>query len=155
MGEIDITCTPESDIPPNKTHVLIIYAEEERHTAESYFQHLHRDVLSENDRVDVHLHNKQHFKSLGEAFELCDFAFVLITKRFCENDWFTISTEECFMNALYGLNRKCPLIPVMMERELDSDFRVPMALNALKTLMYFNNDFCYKDAIRRLIRSKS
>ena len=155
MGEDDDMCTPESDNTPNKTQVLIIYGEKDRHRAESYNQHLHRDVLLEHDRVDIHLYDNQHFKSIEEAFELCDFAFALITKTFCEKDWFLISTEECFMNALYGLNRKCPIIPVMIERELDSDFRVPMALNALKTLMYFKNDDCYKEAIRRLLRSKS
>ena len=155
MGENDDTCTAGSDVTPNNIRVIIIYGREDRQTAEIYHQHLHRDILSENDSIDISLYDNQHFKSLEEAFELCNFAFVLITKRFCEKDWFTISTEECFMNSLYGLNRKCPIIPVMMERELDSDFRVPMALNALKTLMYFNNDTCYKEAIRRLLRLKS
>ena len=59
------------------------------------------------------------------------------------------------MTSLYNINRKCSIIPVMMEREIECGFRTPMALNSIHNLKYFNNDTIYQVAMRRVLLLKS
>ena len=136
------------------TKVLVLNGVGDRQTAENYCVHMKRDILSNHDNVDISLYDEQYFNSLGEAFDWCDIVFVLITKQFCENDWLSISKENCFMNSLYNVNRKCSIIPVLMEKEIECGFRTPMALNSIRNLKYYNNDSIYKVAMRRVLLLK-
>ncbi|XP_062583499.1 uncharacterized protein LOC134245229 isoform X2 [Saccostrea cucullata] len=143
--------------------VMILYAEDDRELAESYKEHLQNDIVLEGGRrVTAVLYDDQELvslagskiKSLDFCFQRCTFAFIYLTKKFCQCEWSTLSSEECLMESIYNPKKKWCVVPVYTVSRAKADFKIPMGLNALKGVNFYNNDDFYRRGLRRLIGDK-
>ncbi|XP_061167484.1 uncharacterized protein LOC133176366 isoform X2 [Saccostrea echinata] len=143
--------------------VMILYAEDDRELAESYKEHLQNDIMLEGGRrVTAVLYDDQELvslagskiKSLDFCFQRCTFAFIYLTKKFCQCEWSTLSSEECLMESIYNPKKKWCVVPVYTVSRAKADFKIPMGLNALKGVNFYNNDDFYRRGLRRLIGDK-
>ncbi|GFR58410.1 hypothetical protein ElyMa_001767500 [Elysia marginata] len=92
--------------------------------------------------------------ALDEAYKKALYVFLFITKAFCEQDTLLFKGHACLMNALE--DKKWCVIPVQTEdRETRSKnrYRLPMMLNALQAVNYWDRNF-YKESVERLLESK-
>lgn len=152
-----------SDVKIGYYDVMILYAEEDRELAEQYRDHLQNDIeLDGGRRVTAVLYDDQEMvslagsklKSLDYGFQRCTFAFIYLTKRFCQCEWSTLSSEECLMESIYNPEKKWCVVPVYTVARAKADFKIPMGLNALKGVNFYNNDDFYRRGLRRLIGDK-
>jgi hypothetical protein len=152
-----------SDVKIRYYDVMILYAEEDRELAEQYKEHLQNDIeLEGGRRVTAVLYDDQEMvslagsklKSLEYGFERCTFAFIYLTKKFCQCEWSTLSSEECLMESIYNPEKKWCVVPVYTVARAKADFKIPMGLNALKGVNFYNNDDFYRRGLRRLIGDK-
>lgn len=145
--------------------VMIIYCEEDREKAEAYKDHLNNDIKTKAgkhikavlfDDAELESLAGSKFAHLEKAFERCTFAFVYLTKEFCENDdgWCRVSSEECLMKAIYDKDKKWCVVPVYTVQRNKADFKIPMGLNALKGVNYYNNDEFYRRGLTKLLGDK-
>lgn len=142
--------------------VMILYSPTDFKAAEKYREHLKslemesgrevRAVLCDDSELESLAASK--FQHLDEAFKRCTFAFVFLTKQFCENEWCQLSSEECLMESIYNPKRKWCVVPVYTIQRSKADFRVPMGLNSLKGVNYYNNDEFYRRGLKKLIGDK-
>ncbi|KAJ8304534.1 LOW QUALITY PROTEIN: hypothetical protein KUTeg_018117 [Tegillarca granosa] len=135
---------------------------EDREKAEAYKDHLNNDIITKSGKCikavlfdDAELESLagSKFAHLEKAFERCTFAFVYLTKEFCENDdgWCRVSSEECLMKAIYDKEKSVPVYTVQRNK---ANFKIPMGLNALKGINYYNNDEFYRRGLTKLLESK-
>ena len=143
--------------------VMILYSEVDREAAEEYKEHLQRDILLEKGhRVKCVLYDDDDMislagskiKALEYGFQRCTFAFVYLTKSFCDCEWCAFSSEECLMEAIYNKEKKWCVVPVYTVARNKADFKIPMGLNSLKGVNFYNNDDFYRRGMRRLIGDK-
>ncbi|XP_021360574.1 uncharacterized protein LOC110455018 isoform X2 [Mizuhopecten yessoensis] len=142
--------------------VMVLYSEDDRAEAESLCQSL-KDLSLENgkrvkailyDAMDFANAKRRMFGSLEVAFERCTFAFVYLTKQFCKCEWSQIASEECLMEAIYNKDKRWCVVPVYTVQRTKADFRIPMGLNSLKGVNFYNNDDFYRRGLQSLIGGK-
>ena len=134
--------------------ILVIYGSTDRKIADGYCNHLRSDVFENKDNISLEVCDISNPLYIDDAFRTCDFVLVLITKCLCEKEWLHFSENQCVKDWMTSKNRKCTIVPVLTIRELDRKFRIPMDLNAIKGLKFYNNDKYYKEAIRRLLTNR-
>lgn len=152
-----------SDVKIGYYDVMILYAEDDRELATKYRDHLMKDILLEGGRhVKAVLYDDEELvsiaggklKSLEYGFERCTFAFIYLTKSFCQCEWSTLSSEECLMESIYNPEKKWCVVPVYTVSRSKANFKIPMGLNSLKGVNYYNDDDFYRRGLRRLIGDK-
>lgn len=152
-----------SDVKIGYYDVMILYAEDDRILATKYRDHLMKDILLEGGRhVKAVLYDDEELvsiaggklKSLEYGFERCTFAFIYLTKSFCQCEWSTLSSEECLMESIYNPEKKWCVVPVYTVSRSKANFKIPMGLNSLKGVNYYNDDDFYRRGLRRLIGDK-
>lgn len=152
-----------SDVKINYYDVMILYAEDDRELATKYRDHLQKDIILEGGRhVQAVLYDDEELvslagsklKSLEYGFQRCTFAFIYLTKSFCQCEWSALSSEECLMESIYNLEKKWCVVPVYTVSRSKADFKIPMGLNSLKGVNYYNDDDFYRRGLRRLIGDK-
>ncbi|XP_069138396.1 serine-rich adhesin for platelets-like isoform X1 [Argopecten irradians] len=142
--------------------VMVLYSEDDRNEADSYCQSLNELTLDNGKRVKAVLYDvmdfanmkRRMFGSLEMAFQRCTFAFVYLTKQFCQCEWSQIASEECLMEAIYNKEKRWCVVPVYTVQRTKADFNIPMGLNSLKGVNYYNNDDFYRRGLRTLISGK-
>ena len=152
-----------SDVKIGYYDVMILYAEDDRELATKYRDHLQSDIILENNRrVTAVLYDDEEMvslagsklRSLAYGFQRCTFAFIYLTKSFCQCEWSAMSSEECLMESIYNPEKKWCVVPVYTVSRAKADFKIPMGLNALKGVNYYNDDDFYRRGLRRLIGDK-
>ncbi|XP_033749753.1 uncharacterized protein LOC117334322 [Pecten maximus] len=142
--------------------VMVLYSEDDRSAAEDYCQSLNDLTLDKGKRVKAVLYDvmdfanikRRMFGSLEMAFERCTFAFVYLTKQFCKCEWSQIASEECLMEAIYNREKRWCVVPVYTVQRTKADFNIPMGLNSLKGVNFYNNDDFYRRGLQTLIGGK-
>ncbi|XP_060078427.1 uncharacterized protein LOC132557916 isoform X2 [Ylistrum balloti] len=142
--------------------VMILYSERDQSDAESYCQSLNNLSLENGKRVKAILYNdpklasvnSRNLKNLEIAFERCTFTFVYLTKQFCQCEWSQMASEGCLMEAIYNKDKRWCVVPVYTVRRTKADFRIPMGLNSLKGVNFYNNDDFYRRGLQSLISGK-
>lgn len=152
-----------SDVKIGYFDVMILYAEDDRELATKYRDHLMNDIVLEGGRrVMAVLYDDEELvsiaggklKSLDYGFQRCTFAFIYLTKSFCQCEWSTLSSEECLMESIYNPEKKWCVVPVYTVSRSKANFKIPMGLNSLKGVNYYNDDDFYRRGLRRLIGDK-
>lgn len=148
----------EKDLSDIEHDVMVLYSEDDIKAVEIFKNHLEKDIiLPDKRRVDVVLYDEFRlsglsFENLDRAFDKCSFTFVFLTKSFVENTWCKITSESCLMKTIHCNKQKgWRVVPVYTKRLAESDFCVPMGLNALKGVNYYNNDEYYRKGVARMI----
>ena len=146
--------------------VMIMYAnesDEDREKATEYRDHLNGIELDNGQKIKSVLYDDDelyglegtHFGHLEQAFERCTFAFVYLSKKFCEDMWCKLSSEECLMRTIYEPEKKWCVVPIYTTPRSKTPFRIPMGLNSLRGVNYYNNDEFYLRGIKKLIGDKT
>ncbi|XP_052101369.1 uncharacterized protein LOC127735283 [Mytilus californianus] len=143
--------------------VMVLYSEADYHKAEEFRAHLEKDIFpNEPGKIKAVLYDGPELEGLSASklqhldhgFQRCTFTFVYLTKQFVECDWCSLSSETCLMEAIYNKEKKWCVVPVYTVQRNKADFRVPMGLNSLKGINFYNADEFYCKGVRRLIGDK-
>ena len=78
---------------------------------------------------------------------------LILTKSFVDDVWYKISGESILMRTIYDKKKNWRVVPVYTMRRLDCDFRIPLGINALKGINYFEKDKFYQDSVVSLIEN--
>ena len=142
--------------------VLILYAEDNRERAEKFRDHLINDIdIGEDGPVKAMLYDEAGLMSLSNlkighlaaAVERSTYIFMYLTKEFTKDKWMEFSSESCLMEAITNPDKQWCVVPVYTERR-NTTFKVPMGLNTLKGISFYNNDKYYRQGLARLIVDK-
>ncbi|XP_053405498.1 uncharacterized protein LOC128558972 isoform X1 [Mercenaria mercenaria] len=150
------------DIRMGYIDVLILYCEEDREQAEKFQQHLREEIDVPNGPVQTLLYDDAEMQAicgskiqhLAKGVERSTYVFIFMTKNFIDDKWCEFSSESCLMEAITNPLKQWCVVPVYTEKR-NSSFRVPMGLNTLKGINYYNNDRFYKNGVARLIGDKT
>jgi hypothetical protein len=143
--------------------VMVLYSENDYLDAEKFRAHLENDIFPEEpgkikavlyDGPDLEGLSSSKLQHLDAGFQRCTFTFVFLTSQFVECDWCNLSSENCLMEAIYNKEKKWCVVPVYTVQRNKADFRIPMGLNSLKGINYYNSDDFYRKGVRRLIGDK-
>ena len=147
----------DTDLSDIEHDVMILYSDDDRKAVEIFKDHLEKDIISSDRRpVDAILYDEFRlsglsFENLDRAFDKCSFTFVFLTKSFVENTWCKITSESCLMKTIHNKQKGWRVVPVFTKRRAESDFDIPMGLNALKGINYYENDEYYRKGVARMI----
>ncbi|XP_062609606.1 uncharacterized protein LOC134271423 [Saccostrea cucullata] len=152
MATEAVSSTPVEGTKKTLT-IVVIYAKEDGDEASTFKEHLQNDILQSerNLNVEIKMLNDTEIKSLEESSEEARFAFLLLTKAFCEDSWPRVSQENYIRALLYGTEGKSTLVPIFTKNRGTADFRIPMGLNILKGLRYCDRDEFYKASMIKLL----
>jgi hypothetical protein len=143
--------------------VMVLYSENDYLDAEKFRAHLEKDIFPEDPgKIKAVLYDGPELEGLSSSklqhldggFQRCTFTFVFLTSQFVECDWCNLSSENCLMEAIYNKEKKWCVVPVYTVQRNKADFRIPMGLNSLKGINYYNSDDFYRKGVRRLIGDK-
>ncbi|CAC5378230.1 unnamed protein product [Mytilus coruscus] len=143
--------------------VMVLYSEADYQEAEYFRAHLEKDIFpNEPGKIKAVLYDGPELEGLSASklqhldsgFQRCTFTFVYLTKQFVECDWCSLSSETCLMEAIYNKDKKWCVVPVYTVQRNKAEFRVPMGLNSLKGINFYNADEFYCKGVRRLIGDK-
>ncbi|VDI37585.1 Hypothetical predicted protein [Mytilus galloprovincialis] len=143
--------------------VMVLYSEADYQEAELFRDHLEKEIFpNEPGKIKAVLYDGPELEGLSSSklqhldhgFQRCTFTFVYLTKQFVECDWCSLSSETCLMEAIYNKEKKWCVVPVYTVQRNKADFRVPMGLNSLKGINFYNADEFYRKGVRRLIGDK-
>ncbi|XP_063435473.1 uncharacterized protein LOC134716410 isoform X2 [Mytilus trossulus] len=143
--------------------VMVLYSEADYQEAEHFRDHLEKDIFpTEPGKIKAVLYDGPELEGLSSSklqhldhgFQRCTFTFVYLTKQFVECDWCSLSSETCLMEAIYNKEKKWCVVPVYTVQRNKANFRVPMGLNSLKGINFYNADEFYRKGVRRLIGDK-
>lgn len=143
--------------------VMVLYSENDYSDAEKFRAHLENEIFPENPgKIKAVLYDGPELEGLSSSklqhldggFQRCTFTFVFLTSQFVECDWCNLSSENCLMEAIYNKEKKWCVVPVYTVQRNKADFRIPMGLNSLKGINYYNSDDFYRKGVRRLIGDK-
>lgn len=141
---------------------LILYAEEDRSGAEVFRQHLINDIhIKKHGPVIALLYDCPELTSLAggkishlaESVKRSTYILMYLTENFVKDKWMEFSSESCLMESIYNPLKQWCVVPVYTKRR-NSNFVVPMGLNSLKGINYYNNDEFYRNGVARLIGDK-
>lgn len=175
-GDISVSSMPSADweaeletykgeMPPEirmgYIDVLILYCEEDRAAAERFKSHLINEIEVADGPVLTLLYDDAEMQSicgskiqhLAKGVERSTYVFIFMTKNFIDDKWCEFSSESCLMEAITNPAKQWCVVPVYTEKR-NSSFRVPMGLNTLKGINYYNNDKFYRNGVSRLIGDK-
>ncbi|WAQ98041.1 hypothetical protein MAR_022414 [Mya arenaria] len=142
--------------------VLILYHEGDRDKAIEFRDHLINDIdIGQEGPVKAMLYDEAGLQALStmqighltKAVERSTYIFMYLTKAFTKDTWMEFSSESCLMEAITNPDKQWCVVPVYTERR-NQTFRVPMGLNTLKGISYYNNDKFYRNGLARLIGDK-
>lgn len=142
--------------------VLILYCEHDREAATEFRSHLIKEIdVGSKGPIKVVLYDEAELEALsnmkighlGKAVERSTYVFIFLTKNFIDDKWMEFSSESCLMEAITNPNKQWCVVPVYTERR-NTSFRVPMGLNTLKGINYYNNDKFYRKGVAALILGK-
>lgn len=142
--------------------VLILYHEKDREEALKFRDHLIEEIdVGEKGPVKAVLYDEAELEALctrkighlSKAVERSTYVFVFLTKNFVTCSWMEFSSESCLMEAITNPDKQWCVVPVYNEKR-GATFRVPMGLNTLKGISYYNNDQYYKKGVASLIKDK-
>ena len=142
---------------------LILYAEEDRDAAEKFRLHLMHEIdIGPYDKVKAMLYDCPELTTLSGsqigqlalAVERSTYVFMYLSKHFVKDKWMEFSSESCLMTAIYDVDKQWCVVPVYTEKRSKCTFKIPMGLNSLKGINYYNNDEFYKRGVARLIKDK-
>lgn len=142
---------------------MLLYSEDDRGVTEDFKHHLENDIFPEKPgKIKAVLYDGPEFEGLSASklqhleagFKRSTFTFVYLTKQFVECDWCALSSETCLIEAIYNKDKKWCVVPVYTVQRNKADFRIPMGLNSLKGINYYNPDEFYRKGVRRLIGDK-
>jgi hypothetical protein len=88
--------------------------------------------------------------TLEEAFLTSSAVFVLVTKDFCELDWPLFSSNRIVMESLYT-KTPCTIVPVILPKDFDGNFKIPMGLKCMKQLRLNFEDEFVKESVSRFL----
>ncbi|KAK3589016.1 hypothetical protein CHS0354_031273 [Potamilus streckersoni] len=151
------------DIKIGYFDVMVLYCEDNQNKAREFCEHLRRDIkLKSGESVKAVLYDCEELTSLAvsklrhleKALERCTYVFIYMTKEFCEDTWMELSSEECLMKAIYDEEKRWCVVPVYTVSRRNANFKIPMGLNSLKGINYYNNDQFYQSGVSRLIEDK-
>ncbi|KAL4228194.1 Transmembrane emp24 domain-containing protein 7 [Mactra antiquata] len=141
--------------------VLILYHEDDRPAAEKFRQHLMSDIKVENGPIKTMLYDDEEMVAicgslighLDQAVQRSTYVFIYMTKTFVSDKWCEFQSESCLMEAITNPYKMWCVVPVYTEKR-NKSFRVPMGLNTLKGINYYNDDQFYRKGVARLIGDK-
>ncbi|KAL3865804.1 hypothetical protein ACJMK2_043155 [Sinanodonta woodiana] len=151
------------DIKIGYYDVMVLYSEENQKDAHEFCQHLRSEITLKNgESVKAVLYDCEELTSLDasklkhleKSLERCTYVFIFMTKEFCEDKWMALSSEECLMKAIYDEEKRWCVVPVYTVSRRNAKFKIPMGLNSLKGINYYNNDQFYRNGVSRLIEDK-
>ena len=139
---------------------MVLYAESDRPKVIVFLKHLHSDIRLKNgdpikcvpyDGEELSGLSGLKFEQLDMAFGRCSITFMFITKTFVNDIWCKISNESVLMRMIRDKHLQWRVVPVYTKRLDDCDFNIPMGLNALKGISYYQNDEFYRKGVVTLI----
>lgn len=149
------------DIRVDYIDVLILYCEDDREEAQKFQTHLREEITVKNGPIKTLLYDDAEMQAihgskighLEKVVQRSTYVFIFMTKNFIEDKWCEFSSESCLMEAITNPAKQWCVVPVYTEKR-NTSFRVPMGLNTLKGINYYNNDRFYKNGVSRLIGDK-
>lgn len=144
--------------------IVIVYTQTDEAEANEFKEHLECNILDHKKKdiqIRINMADDTQIESLHKYFEHCRYAFLYLTKLFCEEFWARVSTEQCVINSLcerdshnfstVGALRKlhlvrvartelwvengnshCALVPIFTARRKTLDSKIPLDLNSVK-----------------------
>ncbi|XP_060570328.1 uncharacterized protein LOC132728666 isoform X2 [Ruditapes philippinarum] len=155
----------ENSMPPDirleYIDVLILYCEEDRKEAQKFQKHLREEIPLSNGPIKTLLYDDSEMQAISASMighlekvvQRSTYVFIFMTKNFIDDKWCEFSSESCLMEAITNPLKQWCVVPVYTEKR-NTSFRVPMGLNTLKGINYYNNDRFYKNGVARLIGDK-
>ena len=164
-SEVDSVDKPGTHSMPDHLKVghydgMVLYAEPDRPKVMDFLKHLHSDIrLKDGDPIKCVPYDGEElsglsgleFDQLDKAFGRCSITFMFITKTFVNDVWCKISHESVLMRMIRDKHLQWRVVPVYTKRLDDCDFNIPMGLNALKGISYYQNDEFYRRGVSSLI----
>lgn len=132
--------------------ITIIHAHEDTQDALEFKTHLITNVFASlrNVRISI-ISDDSMTESIVKALTKSRFAFLFLTRSFCEESWPKLSQESVVRNVLYGDDSGCIIVPIFTMNRSDSTFKIPLGLNVLKGLRYCDRDQFYKASVIKLL----
>lgn len=133
--------------------IAIIYDKEDFQDVLEFKEHLVTDVLESKDKQNISVvsFDTTMMKNIREALTKSRFAFLFLTRSFCEESWPRLSQESVVRNVLYGDESGCIIVPIFTVNRSESTFKIPLGLNVLKGLRYCDRDQFYTASVIKLL----
>lgn len=140
----------EKDIIYN---IIIIHAKEDTPDVLEFKEHLVTNVLKSKDTTTISIvsFDTSMMVNITKALTKSRFAFLFLTRSFCEESWPRLSQESVVRNVLYGDDSGCIMVPIFTVNRSESTFKIPLGINILKGLRYCDRDQFYKASVIKLL----
>ncbi|XP_063424031.1 uncharacterized protein LOC134707859 [Mytilus trossulus] len=142
--------------------IFIIYHEDDYKEVDEFRLALCSIQSSKGRHINAVLYDGEELISLAggelenleEAFERCTFCFVYLSAVFVKDSWCKLMGQACLMETIYNEKKQWCVMPVFTAPKRKMSFKIPMGLNALKEIKYYQPFDFFEKCVHALVSSR-